>query len=191
MALLPPGKEGKKATLNIWGNGPSPKAFSPASPLLRMQQRPKEPTGTPASWVRIQSSSGKLARADHKLCSARLRSSLRKTWSSCNNSFSTPCCAHATLSPSPQAPPFAPWQLPNPIYLAFLGSPRLGELRELRILQEVPQSRAVEVACTWGPCLEVVGKYLKKTTPDWCFGPQTMGESSQAQQHISWGQEQR
>lgn len=44
--------------------------------------------------------------------------------------------------------------------LAFLGSPRLGELRGLRILQEVSQSRVVEVACTWGSCLEVVGKYL-------------------------------
>lgn len=141
------------------------------SPQLHRQQRPREPRGTAASWVRTQSSSGKLVRADHKLCSARQSSSLQKTWSYCNNSFSTPCCAQTPR-------PFAPRSLqpPNPIYLAFLGSPRLGELRGLRILQEVPQSRVVEVACTWGSCLEVVGKYLKKTTPGWYFGSQTMGQ---------------
>lgn len=72
------------------------------------------------------------------------------------------CPCHS--QPKPSRHPFAPrpWQLPNPIYLAFLGSPRLGELR---VLQEVPQSKAVEVACTWGSCLEVVDKYLKKTIP--------------------------
>lgn len=53
-------------------------------------------------------------------------------------------------------------QLPWPYcLLASLGSPRLGELRGLRVPQEVPRSRAVEVAHTWGSCLEVVGKYLE------------------------------